>query len=334
MMSIGKRGRRLAACLAAIVVAAGGCTAAGDAKPRVVDQVTFVTGLGQTGREAAPYVADAKGFFADERIKVAIKPGQAGDFNLQVLRGGQAQFVVVDYAGAVVRAGTGKFEGVRCIAVLQPKTTIALMALRSSGIRTPRDLPGKTVGVATGAVPKTLFPAYARLAGLDAAQIQAVKFVDVSGNQLAGLLAAGKVDAIGQFVPGEPTVRAAAKGAPITVLPYGNFMTDLYGNVVVTRTNVDPDLQRRFVRALARGLRYAVDNPDEAGQILHAAAPTTPAVAAAAELRLLKGYVGPPQASPEMVARSVALLQGIGLIPGPVSPEKVFDFAAARAEHS
>jgi NitT/TauT family transport system substrate-binding protein len=318
----------MAAVLAAMVVATGGCAGAGGAEARVAG-VTFVTGLGQTGREAAPYVADAKGFFADEHLNVTIKPGQAGDYNLQALRGGQAQFVAIDYAGAVVRAGTGKFEGLRCIAVLQPKTIIALMALASSGIRSPRDLPDRTVGVATGAVPKTLFPAYARLAGLGPEQIRRVKWVEAAGNQLPALLAAGRVDAIGQFVPALPTVTAAVKGATVTVLAYGDYMTDLYGNVVVARTGTDPDLQRRFVRALTRGLQYAVDHPDEAGQIVHAAAPGTPAGGAAAELRLLKPYVGSPQASPELVARSVALLQGIGMIPGPVPPEQVFDFTVA-----
>jgi NitT/TauT family transport system substrate-binding protein len=128
-----------------------------------------------------------------------------------------------------------------------------------------------------------------------------------------------------------PTVSAAAKGAPVTMLPYGDFMTDLYGTVIATQTDVDRDLQRRFTRALFRGLRYAVDHPEEAGRIIHAAAPTTPAEGAAAELRLLKPYVGSPQASPELVARSSALLQGIGMIPGPVAPETVFDFTVAPA---
>jgi hypothetical protein len=41
--------------------------------------------------------------------------------------------------------------------------------------------------------------------------------------------------------------------------------------------------------------------------------------------------VGSPQASPELVARSVALLEGIGLIPGPIPPDRVFDFAAAAS---
>jgi NitT/TauT family transport system substrate-binding protein len=325
------RGRRwVVACLALLPLATG-CTAVSEHTDgaRAVDQVTFLTGLGQTGREGYAYVADAKGFFAAEHIKVAVKAGQAGEYNLQLLRGGQAQFVAIDYSGAVVRAGTGKFDGVRCIAVLQQRTTIALMALARSGITSARDLIGRTIAQPAGAVTKTLFPAYAKLARLDPAQIATVSWIDAPGAQLPSLLAAGKVDAIGQFVPAAPTVSAAAKGAQVTVLPYGDYMGDLYGNVLVTRTDVEPDLQRRFTRALFRGLAYAVDHPDEAGQIIHAAAPTTPAAGAAAELRLLKPYVGAPVANPDLVARSIALMQGIGMIPAPIPPEQVFDFAIA-----
>jgi NitT/TauT family transport system substrate-binding protein len=307
----------------------GGCTGAGDGGAGAADEVTFLTALGQTGREGYAYVADAKGYFRDENITVTVKPGQAGEYNLQLLRGGQAQFAAIDYSGAVVRAGTGRFDDVRAVAVLQQKTTVALMALESSGIRTPRDLAGKTVAQPAGAVTKTLFPAYARLAGLDQTQINSVTWVDAPGNQLPPMLAARRVDAIGQFAPAAPTVSAVAKGAAVTVLAYGDYMSDLYGNVVVARTGTDPDLQRRFTRALFRGLRYAVDNPDEAGQIIHRAAPTTTAEGAAAELRLLKPYVGSPKATAELVARSVALMEGIGMIPAAVPPDRVFDFSVA-----
>jgi NitT/TauT family transport system substrate-binding protein len=323
--------QQLVVCFAALLLTAGGCDAAGTDGPGTVEEVTFVTALGSTGREGYAYVADAKGFFADEHIRVAVKPGAAGDSNMQVLRGGRAQFIAIDYSGAVVRAGTGKFDGVRCIAVLQQKTVIALMALGGSGINSPRDLPGKTIAQPVGAVTKTLFPAYAKLAGLSDAQIKTVKWVDTQGAQLLPLLAAGKVDAIGQFVPAAPTVSAAVKGAPVTVLAYGDTMSDLYGNVVVTRQDVDRDLQRRFTRALFRGLKYAVEHPDEAGQIIHKAAPVTAAEGAAAELRLLQPYVTSPVADPNLVARSVALMQGMGMIPAPVPPDRVFDFTIAAS---
>jgi NitT/TauT family transport system substrate-binding protein len=324
--------QQLAVCFAAVLLtSAGVACSGGEETPAGVDQVVYVTGLGLTGREGAAFVAEAKGFFAQENIKVTVKPGQAGEFNMNLLRHGQADFVAVDFAGQVQRMGRGDAEGTRIVGVLQTKTIAALMALESSGIRSVRDLPGKTVGQTPGAVLKNLFPAYAKLAGLSDAQIGAVKWREAPGTQLPALLAAGRVDAVGQFVPAEPTVSAAAKGAKVVVLPYGDLMTDLYGNALVARDDTPVRLKQRFVRAFHRGLRYAVDHPDEAGAIIQAAAPETKADRAAAELRLLKPYVGPsPEAAGVVVARGIALLEGLGVVPAGITPEKVVEFAAAR----
>ncbi len=290
--------------------------------------MTYLTGLGATGREAHAWVAERKGFFAAERVKVRIEPGQAGDANLKVLAGGHAQFTSIDYAGVVVRVGAGQFGQFRTVGVVHNRTIAAIMSLAKSGIRSPKDLVGKRLGQATGSSIRTLFPAYARLAGLDDAQIKSVTWHEMQGAQLPQLLAAGQLDGIGQWVPAVPAVRAAAKGAEVNTLAYSEFMSDLYGNVIVSRADVDRGLQARFVRALNRGLLYAVDHPEEAGSILHAAVPTADAEVAADELRLLKGYVGTAAASPVLVARSIALMQSIGMVPTTsIDPEKIFDFS-------
>lgn len=46
------------------------------------------------------------------------------------------------------------------------------MTLEGSGITSPKDLEGKKVGAATGSVNQLLFPAYAKLAGIDATKVQ------------------------------------------------------------------------------------------------------------------------------------------------------------------
>src|SRR5207248_2520691 len=136
---------------------------------------------------------------------------------------------------------------------------------RDAGLR------GKTIAQAEGAVVRTLFPGYARLAGIDP---NAVHWVEVAATNLPALLASGKVDAIGQFVVGKPAVAAAAKRPvdEVVTLPYSTYMTDPYGNALVTSkhlTDTRPDLVRQFTNALLQGLVYTVANPEEAGRILH-----------------------------------------------------------------
>jgi NitT/TauT family transport system substrate-binding protein len=337
-------GRHLAGWLVAVLIggiACGGCGGSGDKtrqQPKSIDKVGYVTGFGAFGRESYAWVARDKGFFREQGIEVDIQLGAAGDANLKLLAADKVQFAVIDYAGAVVRAGNGQFANFRCVAALTQQTLIAIMTLAGNGIASPRDLAGKTIAQATGAVPKTLFGPYARLAGVDPG---AVKWLEVGPQQLLPLLNAGKVAAIGQFVPALPAVQKAAAGRQVIVFPYRDYMADLYGNVLTTSKTLaeqKPDLVRRFATALDRGLRYAMDHPQEAGEILHKAAPTMDAATAAAELRVMQPYVGQAAAGapagafdPARVAASIALVQRFGLIRQSIPPEQVVNFDVLRS---
>lgn len=323
-----------------ITTALAGCTPGRPPASGGITKVVYLTGFGVFGREAYAWVAQAKGYFDEVGLDVSIQPGAAGSKNLALVAAGRAQFAVIDYSGALVR-GAAAEPGFRILAAINRSSVIALMALSGKRVTAPRDLVGRRVAQATGAVPKTLFPAYARLAGFEPG---GVHWIETSPQQLPVLLAAGAVDAIGQFVMGEPAVRAAADGHPVTVLPYSDYLDDLYGNVLVTSSDLaagQPDLVRRFSAALLRGLRYAVDHPEESARILHTAVATTDPETAAEELRLMKAYVGVslpnrPLGSfdPVRVARGIALIQSLGLIPTAFTPEHLVDFAAVPAGSS
>lgn len=297
-----------------------------------LDQVTYLTGLGLTGKESYALVAQALGYFAAEGLEVKIQAGAAGDSNLNLLAAGKAEFSAIDYAGAVVRAGKGTLGGVRAISVSYSKTMSAVMTLASSGISQPRNLIGKKLAGVTGAVPRTMFPSYAQLAGLSPKEINSVSWQKTDAAGLIPALTAGNVDGIGFFVSNVPNVQAAAKGATINVLPYSHYLNDLYGDIIVARPGLDQDLCVRFVRAVWKGLQYAIGHPDEAGNILHTAVPTALPTVAAAGLRLLTSYVTSPLADPSLVARSFSLIQRTGQIPSAnIDPSSVVDFSVGNA---
>lgn len=328
------------AALGALVSTAGsGCSRPAPAHNGVgaLVDVTYVTGFGSFGREAFAWVAAAKGFFSDVGLKVTIVAGAAGNANLDMIGSNRAQFAEIDYSGALVRVGNG-VRNFRCVAALNQQTLIALMALEGQQHRViaPKDLEGRTVGYAAGAVPFTLFPAYAGLAKINAG---AVKWVTGTPQQLPLMLASGAVDAVGQFVAGAPALQHAAGGRSVVTLPYSDYLTDLYGNVLVTSTRLakeDPGLVLRFTGALLWGLQDTVRDPEGAARILHAAVPAMDEGTAAAEIRLLKPYidtVGTLGAfDPVRVARSVAVLQSLGLYPSGFDPVEVVDFSVVRNE--
>ncbi|AQZ70575.1 Hydroxymethylpyrimidine ABC transporter, substrate-binding component [[Actinomadura] parvosata subsp. kistnae] len=296
------------------------------------DRVTWVTGFGAFGREAYVYVAQEKGFFKEAGIEVAVQPGKGSGENLAAVLGGRAQFAAVDFTATLISAAAGKAEGAVTVAALHQRTLAALMTLEGSGISRPKDLEGKTVGDAASSVIRMMFPGYARLAGVDASK---VKWVSLEPAQLAANLASGQVDAIGQYVVGRPTVRNAAKGKEVTVLPFGDVVTDLYGSAVTTSKEVAsgrPDLVRRFTGALLKGLAYAVEHPQEAARILAGKQPAQNAEVAAAELALMAPYVRPAGGAPigtmsrQRVERAIAVLRTAGALEKGLTPESVVSF--------
>jgi NitT/TauT family transport system substrate-binding protein len=314
---------------AAALSTVAGCDS-GHTKPtsKPVDHVTFVTGFGTTPREGYGWVADGMGFFAEVGIAASIQPGAPSDANLKTLAAGKAQFAVVDFVSAV--RGVATWPGYRTVAAIQQTTLLSMITLPGRGISQGSDLAGRTVGTGTAAATQTLFPTYARLAGFDPSRTTIVNF---QPDQLPAVLVSGKIAAMGAYAVDTPNIAHAAGTEPI-VLPYAKYLTDLYGSVLITTTDLirsNPDLVRRFSSALLRGVRYAVDNPDQAGRLLHAAVSTNDPAITAQTMTLMKPYITGGGLTPERVMRGIAVLETAGLAGAGLTPDRVVDFSLTPA---
>jgi NitT/TauT family transport system substrate-binding protein len=294
-------------------------------------KVTYLTSFGSFGRDAYVYVAAEKGFFRDAGIQVVIKPGTGTD-GVKYVATGEADFCAVDFPGGLLQVVNGGLE-VRVIALIQQQSLAAIMAPQSSGISTPSDLVGKSIADIPASTVKLLFPTYAKLA-TPAFDPTTVRWVNSSAPGLVSLLGTNKVDAISQFVVGEPTVEAASR-FQVNVLPYSAVIGDLVGNALWVSNRLatqNPHLVRAFRKALLQGLRYAIDHPGEAGEILAKAVPTTKQETAGLELFLMRPYVGGTnigRIDGQRIARLIAILQGAAAIPSGVVPEQLVNFGLA-----
>jgi NitT/TauT family transport system substrate-binding protein len=329
----------VAAALATTLVAAAGCSddktgaASGGSG---LEKITYLTSFGTFGRDAYAYVALEKGYFKDAGFDVDIKPGGGTLENLKAIVAGTAQFTPLDLTGLLLAAGapTSPITGFSAVAGIQQRTMAAIITLDGNGIATPKDLEGKTLTDSPSSVVRNLFPTYAKAAKIDATK---VKWQDGTPQTMMGVLASGKTAGIGQFVVGKPTVESIAKGKKAIVLPYSDYLQDLYGNVLCTSASYaknSPDKTEKFTAALLKGLQDSITNPTEAGQILKKYIPTANPDAAAAELTLMGPFVrsaasGVPVGAldAQRVARSIAILQGSGQIGAGLTPEQVIDFA-------
>ena len=335
-----RRSRALVATLLVAVVGVSACTGSGDAdsgpSAGKTDKVTYVTAFGAVGRDSFIWLAKEKGYFKDAGIDIQIQKGAGNVQNLTLIKSDQAQFAALDFTGAVIQSGLGKFTEWRAVAAIHQQTLVSIMTTKDTGITAPADLAGKTVATGSGSVSELLFPAYASLAGLDP------KKVTLQGAQptaLNGLMAKRKVDALSTFLLSQKALETASK-KEVVVLPYSTYLSDLFGNAIITKPGLiagNRDLVKRFTDAAMKGLQYAVDHPEEAATILNKAEPTAAVPAAVGELKAMKPYVAPPGGAPlghideQRVARGIAVLQGAGLVPPGLAPDKVVDFSFVPA---
>jgi len=331
-------GRLLAATLAAVLtVGVAGCgdddkkNEANAGTNGKVQKVTYITAFGAVGRDALAWVAKEKGYFKEAGFEVDIQLGTGTDGNLAKLTGNTAQVSSLDLTGVLINHGNGKFKNVKAIAAFHQQTLVSIMAPQDGTIKSPKDLEGKKLGMATASVNQLLFPAYAKLAGIDPAK---VTIQDVPNTGLAAALAANQVDAVSTFLIGQNGIELGSK-KKMTVMPYSDFLRDLYGNSIVVTDEFlkkNKDGAKRMRDALLKALKYTIDHPEEAADIMIKEQKAANKAAAVSEIKLMTPYTsvgsGPlGDINKDKANKAIAILQGAGLIKAGLKAEDsiVFD---------
>ncbi|MDH2431747.1 ABC transporter substrate-binding protein [Pokkaliibacter sp. MBI-7] len=109
------------------------------------DDVTLQLKWVTQAQFAGYYVALEKGYYKDAELNVTIKPGGPDIAPEQVIAGGGAD-VIVDWLPPALAAREKGLPLVN-IAQIYNKSGMELTCLKSSGIKTPADFKGKTLGV-------------------------------------------------------------------------------------------------------------------------------------------------------------------------------------------
>lgn len=150
-----------------------------------------------------------------------------------------------------------------------------LFFLKSSGIKTIKDIEGKTLGpVANDSTYKTL-PVFAKLNNLDLSKVK-VQYLDPALRE--ALLIKGQVDAItGQYFRSVIDLHGrGVKYEDIGSFMYKDHGLDMYGNGVAVSPGFlkeHPDAVKGFVRATIKGVKDMVHDPEMAVEMVAKAEP-------------------------------------------------------------
>ena len=180
--------------------------------------------------------------------------------------------LVITYAPELLIA-RAKGIPVKAVGAVVPVPLNSIIARSDSGITTPKDLEGKTVGIAGVPSDTALLDTVVRSAGGDPSKVQ----TKVVGYSLAPALAAGKVDAIIGGYWNIEVLGLRAKGVPVTVFRLEDYGVPTYDELVLAAgedtIRDHPEAIRRALAAIAKGTTTAQGDPAAAKAALITANP-------------------------------------------------------------
>jgi putative hydroxymethylpyrimidine transport system substrate-binding protein len=208
------------------------------------------------------YVAQQKGIFKQHGLDVELlAPADPSD-PLKLVAAGKYPFAV-NYQPSVTIARSQGLP-VKAIGVLVEHPLNTISFLKESGIKTPSDLKGKTIGYAVGPLDVVLFETIARNAGL---QKEDYELINIGFNITPSLLS-GKIDAVIGAYWNYEINELALEGKDAGYFPLEEHgVPDFYELVFISNDTFlkqHPETVKRLMTAMRQAIQFTKDHPDDA----------------------------------------------------------------------
>jgi len=283
--------------------------------PSELQHIDLGVGYVPSVQFAPLYVAQAKGFFLEQGLEVALEHGFEHDF-VALTGQGKRQFAVASGDQVIL----SREQGLPIVYVMKwfQRYPVGVMALSDMGIDSPKALEGRSVGIpglygASYAGWKVL----AHTAGVDetAVRLESIGFTQ------AEAVSQGQVEASVIYIVNEP-VQLRQAGLEVNVIEVSDYIDMVSNGIVTNETTIreNPDLVRRLVRASLNGLEYALDHPDETFAIARQAVPEITDENADVQRAVLEASMGlwrsdqPGVSDPQAWLDTVQAMQATGMV--------------------
>ncbi|MFZ2486558.1 MAG: ABC transporter substrate-binding protein [Anaerolineae bacterium] len=258
----------LASCIAPASPITPAPAASDPTQPAALTPVTIGLGYIPSVQFAPFYVAREKGFFAEQGLDITYQHGNETDF-LQLIGVNKMQFAVA--GGDQVILGRAQELPLTYVAAWYHQFPVVVMSLKDKGLDSVAKLQGQRVGI-PGLYGASLvaWKALTAVGGLDESKVT----LETIGFTQAAAVSEGRVDAALDYATNGP-VQLRLAGQEVNVIPVSDLI-NLPGNGLVTNEQTvtgNADLVQRVTNALLAGIRYTLDNPDEAFTISLQAVP-------------------------------------------------------------
>jgi NitT/TauT family transport system substrate-binding protein len=280
------------------------------------------------------YVAKEKGFYQEKNIDLTINSGGVG-YNAPLMVTQRQDDFGIWVANNVLIARDKEGMPIKAIGTVYNRSLACFMVREDSGINTPKDFEGKTVGIYAGFDTESIYIELLRKFQVDRSKIKefpaAYNLAPFFDNQ---------VQVWPSYVINEP-LSAAEQNIKTKCLGPDQFGIKYYSDTLIVHEDTlrdKRDLVERFLEASEKGWRYALKHPDEAVDIVLKY--QQPPHNKEHEMRMfnaLASYVNTTdpmfQMSPEVWKSMAETLKGQSAINEIESYEKLCDFNIATEAH-
>ncbi|KAB2886634.1 MAG: ABC transporter substrate-binding protein [Pseudorhodoplanes sp.] len=227
--------------------------------PAFAQKITFTLNWVAGGDHAPYFYAQKMGLYKNAGLDIEIETGRGSAASAQKVGAGSSQLGLSDMAGVLLFRGKGAdLVGIMNVYANSPQ---GLYWLKSSGIKSVKDLVGKKVGNPAGDGARTMWPALARANGIDP---NSVTWVNIDANAKLGALKAKTIDATTSFYNLHHVFTRELKG-DMGFLAWKDAGVNPYGNSIIANgawLKANKDKAGKFVKITQKAFADCAKNPD------------------------------------------------------------------------
>jgi len=291
------------------------------------------------GVDAPIFMADAKGYFAEEGLDVEIVDGNGSTGTIQAVGTGDFEIGIAGLGALAQAQQQSGANNIIAVAGLLQKDPTSIISLEGSGIVEPKDIEGKRLGTDAGNFEDGMIRAFAAANDVD---LDLVDIIIINGGADRVALLNGEVDFINGWAnpDGDKVNELSPIEPPLLFADHG--VNILGSSVIVSKDYLaeNGDVVTGFLTALQRGKADVAANPEEALAIFMEARPDSDEAQIALELDVMPQYehTAASEGMPYGAVAEADLLQTIELLesysemPAGLTPADIYDGSYLPAE--
>lgn len=258
----------LAVLLCAVLLFSLAACGAKTEEPKELQKITLSLDWTPNTNHTGIYVALAKGYFKDAGLDVTVvQPSQNGA--AAMCAAGQAQFAIEFQDTLAAAFATDEPLGITAVAALLQHNTSGILSRKGDGMDKPRGLENHTYATWDSPIEKAMLKSVVETDGGDFSK---VKLIPNNFTDEAGALSEKLTDAIWVFYAWGG-ISAELANAEFDYFDFKdiNPVFDYYTPVLVGNNayiEANPETTKALLSALKKGYEFAINNPEEAAQIL------------------------------------------------------------------